>query len=358
MTNAMSAVAAHRRVGLRPDRTLIWADEFDGATYDTDNWVALNRSISVARLSSRPENVFTENSSLVIRAIRDNYMGKPWSSAWLRTDGKFHYRYGLLEARIKAPIGAGMWPAFWIHGDTWHIRYPEYISGEIDIWEHWDSDPTNLITLYAAPVGATAGVAVEGGSYPVDITQWHIYGMEWTPDTITFFLDGEQVGNTVNVADYTNANGWNPYRTPQTIQLDNMPGQAGWRPPINAATPSPADMRVDWVRVYAPVGVDEYVNQTGLTLDQSTMTVAQGSWGYINATITPGDAADQTIKWSSSNPAIATAAETHLADTFGSEYVAMGGVRVYVDGIAPGTATITATTNEAFTASCVVTVTA
>ena len=34
------------------------------------------------------------------------------------------------------------------------------------------------------------------------------------------------------------------------------------------------------------------------------------------------------------------------------------GVRVYVDGIAPDTATITATTNEAFTASCVVTVTA
>ena len=33
-----------------------------------------------------------------------------------------------------------------------------------------------------------------------------------------------------------------------------------------------------------------------------------------------------------------------------------GGGRVYVDGIAPGTATITATTNEAFTASCVVTV--
>ena len=40
----------------------------------------------------------------------------------------------------------------------------------------------------------------------------------------------------------------------------------------------------------------------------------------------------------------------------GNEYVAMGSVRVYVDGIAPGTATITATTNEAFTASCVVTV--
>ncbi|MBP3478014.1 MAG: DUF4465 domain-containing protein [Oscillospiraceae bacterium] len=87
------------------------------------------------------------------------------------------------------------------------------------------------------------------------------------------------------------------------------------------------------VRFEKPVAV------TGVSLDQQTASVNVGETVTLTATVTPENAADKTVSWTSTDENVATVAD---------------GV---VTGVAAGTATITATTKDGgFTAECVVTV--
>ncbi len=80
---------------------------------------------------------------------------------------------------------------------------------------------------------------------------------------------------------------------------------------------------------------------TGVTLDQATMTLtAGGATGTITKTVTPANATNKNVIWSSSDEAVATVA---------------GGA---VTPLTEGTTTITVTTVDgSFTATCAVTVT-
>ena len=79
---------------------------------------------------------------------------------------------------------------------------------------------------------------------------------------------------------------------------------------------------------------------TGISLDQTTLSVEAGRSAVLTATINPVNAANKSITWTSDNEAVATV-------TDGT-----------VKGVAKGIATITATTVDGgFTATCTVTVT-
>ena len=78
---------------------------------------------------------------------------------------------------------------------------------------------------------------------------------------------------------------------------------------------------------------------TGVSLDQENVTLTEGENTTLNATITPSDTTDdRTLIWSSDAPEVA---------------VVNGGV---VTAIAPGIATITVTTSNGLSDSCVITV--
>ena len=80
---------------------------------------------------------------------------------------------------------------------------------------------------------------------------------------------------------------------------------------------------------------------TGVTLDQATASVAVSASLQLTATVLPAEATNKTVRWTSSNPAVAG------VDQSGK-----------VSGVAPGTAVITATTADGGkTAACTVTVT-
>ena len=105
--------------------------------------------------------------------------------------------------------------------------------------------------------------------------------------------------------------------------------------PTGYATPSS-----DTINGYNGGSTDP-VSVTGVSLDKETTTIVEGNSELLTAYVSPYNATDQSITWSSSDETVAT--------------VSING---RVNAIAEGTTTITATTTDGgFTASCVVTVT-
>lgn len=87
---------------------------------------------------------------------------------------------------------------------------------------------------------------------------------------------------------------------------------------------------------------EEEVSVTGVSLDKPALELTEGDTTTLTATVTPDNATNTDVTWSSTNPSVAT------VDAEGN-----------VTAVAAGTATITVTTvDEEMTATCVVTVTA
>ncbi|WP_151668825.1 MULTISPECIES: Ig-like domain-containing protein [Enterococcus] len=84
------------------------------------------------------------------------------------------------------------------------------------------------------------------------------------------------------------------------------------------------------------------MDPSGVTLNKTTTTLAVGASETLSATVLPADATEKSVKYSSSDEAIATVTP----------------VQGKITGIAAGTATITATTANGKTAVCEVTVAA
>lgn len=100
--------------------------------------------------------------------------------------GKVEFMYGTAAARMKLPAGRGLWPAFWILGTgdwpaTGEIDVMEYV-GEEEWISHALHGPdysgdTPLVDRYPFPPGE-------------DATGWHVYAVDWTPDSLVFRVDG------------------------------------------------------------------------------------------------------------------------------------------------------------------------
>ena len=127
---------------------LIWSDEFNGASGSSpsgSSWTAEQGgggwgNNELQSYTNRPQNVSHDGAgNLAITARKETYTGpdgnrRNYTSARIHTKGKFSFKYGRLEARIKTPTGQGLWPAFWALGDdVWDVGWPE--CGEIDVME-------------------------------------------------------------------------------------------------------------------------------------------------------------------------------------------------------------------------------
>ena len=115
-------------------------------TYDIGGWGWGNGESQY--YTDRPENARLQNGLLVIEGRQERYEDNYYTSARLKTQELQEFQYGYLEARIKVPAGAGMWPAFWMLGanferdteDPNDSNWP--FVGEIDIMEFVGREPT------------------------------------------------------------------------------------------------------------------------------------------------------------------------------------------------------------------------
>lgn len=254
---------------------LIWNDEFDGDSLDTTKWSCQYGTGSQYGLSGwgneeleyytdRPENIRVEDGFLHITALKEEggYEGKPYTSARVRTvtdeEVLFATTYGRVEARIRMPVGEGLWPAFWMLPVDESIYGGWAASGEIDIMEARGRLPRIVGgTLHYGKVWPNN--TYKGGEYTfseeTDITDFHVYALEWEPDEIRWYVDDEcyysmnswYAQGKVNATDYTKPA---PFDVPFYILLNLAVGGTFDSEAKVKNALFPAVMEVDFVRVY------------------------------------------------------------------------------------------------------------
>jgi beta-glucanase (GH16 family) len=231
---------------------LMWADEFDGTTVNTANW---NYNIGGngwgnnewQYYTDRVENANVSNGTLKIIARQEAYSGSNYTSARMVTKGKYAFTYGKVSARIKLPLGQGIWPAFWtLPENNYYGGWP--FSGEMDIMELIGHQPARVYgTLHASNNGSHT---YSGDHYDLNAgtfnDDFHEFTMEWGPDTIRHFVDGNLFLTQTNSS--FNANPW-PFNRAFHLLL-NLAVGGNWPGYPNASTVFPQAMEVDWVRVF------------------------------------------------------------------------------------------------------------
>ncbi|HEY2192759.1 MAG TPA: glycoside hydrolase family 16 protein [Actinomycetospora sp.] len=155
----------------------------------------------------------------------------------------FSQGYGHFEARLKMPVGKGLWPAFWLIGENLAWAGTDK-AGEIDVMEALGDQPRQ-VEQHAHGPGLDFGgpTALPPGQ---SVSDWHVYAINWTPDRIDWQVDGRTT-ETLTRAEAGNT-GW-VFDHPFYLALNTAVG-GGWPGDPGKMTVFPATMLVDYVRVY------------------------------------------------------------------------------------------------------------
>lgn len=269
---------------------LVWSDEFStNGTVDANNWFHQTQlpaggnwfNSEVQHYTNQTTNSYVDAGLLHIVAKKESYtdqgVTKQYTSA--RLNSKYAFKYGRVDIRAKIPKNAGTWPALWMLGknvnedggyfDAVYGTTDWPACGEIDILEHGitRSQPNNYIQS-ALHTPSSFGNTFNIGGVVVGNNideNYHIYSMNWSPNQISFLLDGV-VYYTYSPA-VKDANNW-PFDKEQYLLLNiAMGGVAG---PIDANFTQTA-MDVDYVRVYQNTTLDTQA-PTNFTASVGTTT--------------------------------------------------------------------------------------
>ncbi|WP_298492667.1 family 16 glycosylhydrolase [uncultured Algibacter sp.] len=226
--------------------TLAWADEFDtNGAPDPANWTYdLGAggwgNGEVQSYTSDASNVIVEDGILKITAIKD---GSNYTSTRLKSIDLFEFKYGRVEVSAKLPSAQGTWPAIWMLGANFpEVGWPT--CGEIDIMEQTGADKnTSLGTYHWFDTGTSANasygetISIENAS-----SEFHVYGLEWTPEKLTVLLDNVPVTVMDNNADL-------PFYDKEFFMILNIAMGGTLGGDIDPAFTQDT-MEIDYIRVY------------------------------------------------------------------------------------------------------------
>ncbi len=247
--------------------SLVWSDEFNepvGTPPNPANWSyeigdgAANGipgwgNSELQYYSDSTENAAMDGSGNLLISAKEAdgslqcYYGPcDYSSARLISWRKAEFAYGRIEARIKLPQGAGLWPAFWSLGtDIDEVGWPQ--TGEIDIMEFVGRLPNEIFGTIHGP-GYSGGQSF-GNTYNFAkpaFEDFHTFAIEWEPDSINWYVDGI-LYHSATPGDVA-PNEW-VFNDPVFLLLNVAVG-GNFGGPVAADTVFPQELVIDYVRVY------------------------------------------------------------------------------------------------------------
>ena len=230
---------------------LTFADEFTGSTLDSMKW---SNGHPWDTASSKAGNIAVSGGVLNLNSVREPYAGGQFSGVGVATrppsgSDLFDMTYGYVEASMKMPALPGSWPAFWMLENGWPPEldineYPVFVNGTFSAYNY--SENIHYTNSSGAAASDGNGVHYAGRG---DLTAaYHTYGMQWTPTSLGFYIDGVQQWSTTNTTEIANllASG------PMYIMMDNSGGGSWPGVPSDSqwASGATSDLQVDWIRVW------------------------------------------------------------------------------------------------------------
>jgi beta-glucanase (GH16 family) len=225
--------------------TYLWNDEFDGTAVNTGIWgfeTGTGWGNGQLEWDSAGSNASVSGGQLLIQARKESSNGCAYTSTRMNTYGKKTGTYGKIEARIKLPMGQGLWPAFWMLGNSINGGTPWPDCGEIDIMEHINNVGNTAGTMHWNSGG---GHAQYGLTYTCDPSQWHTYSVVWNSTDLDWYVDGVWYCNGDQTINNTGCFVGKPF-----FVILNLAVGGAWPGSPDASTVFPANMYVDYVRWY------------------------------------------------------------------------------------------------------------
>ncbi len=231
---------------------LIFEDNFDGTSFNTDNWSYCTRGNPAWKkylVSNNPQTVRVENGTLIVSAIKNpdtSIDNVPYLTGGIKTKGKVNIKYGKVEVRAKFKNGKGAWPAIWMMPEDGTGGWPA--CGEIDIMEHINNENIIYQTIhshYANTLGIKNNPS-KGSSVSFSKNDYNIYGIEWYPEKIDFTLNGIITFTYPRIN--TDKEGQWPFNKSFYLILNQAAG-GNWAGKITDSE-LPFQMKVDWVKMY------------------------------------------------------------------------------------------------------------
>ncbi len=245
------------------NRALVWRDDFTGPAGKAPNpayWTAQiggegwgNKELQFYS-GHRRNAALDGRGHLAIRAVPFDGSEKCWygpcryTSARLTTHHKMSVTRGRAEARMKLPLGKGLWPAFWLLGENINeVGWPA--CGEIDVMEYLGHEPNRIWGSAHGPgyvkVGLTGPYVLPEGTTYAD--GFHTFAVDWTDDGLAYSVD-DVVFLRVTRAQIGESNTW-VFDKPFHILL-NLAVGGEWPGEPDAETQFPATVLVDHVAIY------------------------------------------------------------------------------------------------------------
>lgn len=200
-----------------PDWVLVFEDTFKESKLNTKKWSLIPYEEGVShiawrRYQSQDKALFRftgKTLQLLGEFGQHRSQSNPdttqptYACAGIWSRDTFSFRYGKVEVKARFDGVQGCWPAIWLMptgGEGW----PK--SGEIDLMEHLNDEGGVYQTVHFCHAGGGATSRTSRNNFAdlrlADAAAWHTYGMEWTPEGITFTID--DLITATQTADQTN----------------------------------------------------------------------------------------------------------------------------------------------------------
>lgn len=253
---------------------LAFGDEFNTADFTQPNEAYWSRSewahpawkrFTAQTKAGQEKTGWIEDGKLVLRCVKNEFADEKRGdngnklemiSGAVETANKVTFTYGKVEGRLKTTAHSGNFPAFWMmpNTDTTYGGWPD--SGEIDIFEQINNENTSYHTIHSHWANGKSdgglgqsGNPQKGGTSATTTGDYHVYGLEWTENMLTWFVNGKKVfsyAKSTNQDDLDKKQ-W-PFDKPFYLILNQSVGNGSWA--ANRDLDFTYETKFDWVRVY------------------------------------------------------------------------------------------------------------
>lgn len=216
---------------------LAWNDEFNGSAIDSARWSY--RTDSKHLSTQKPDNVSLKDGLLRLTLKKETANNKNYTGAGIVSQSAFKYAY--YEARAKMPAGAGWHTSFWLmkHDGSGTTDFQMAAQG-IVVAQNESVDHASYavkVDKYQEPAACYGFLRLPAPDLSAD---FHVFGCEFTAETINFFMDGVLV-ETVDTTKFTHSD--------QNVWLSSIASHMGNTPKVDDSA-LPQESLFDYVRVF------------------------------------------------------------------------------------------------------------